>query len=307
MKAHVYRFGGFELDPVTGVLRTGESCTALQEKPLLLLLALLDQPQQVVSREQLRLRMWDNRKVVEFDQGINAAIKKLRDALGESAGRPRFIETVSKKGYRLRLPVVLEALEPSVAPATVEPPRLRRLRWVVPLAVGLLLVWAYAENFFAQARPGIQSLAVLPLQDLSPGGGHGYFADGITEEITTNLAQTLSLRVISRTSVMRYKHTTKSISQIARELGVEAIVEGSVARSGERVTVTVQLIDALEDRHLWAGKYDRRVEDVLATEAEVAGAVARQITGMLQHEHLEAGHAQQGAPAVAAAGQFSKR
>jgi TolB-like protein/Tfp pilus assembly protein PilF len=122
---------------------------------------------------------------------------------------------------------------------------------------------------------------VLPLQDLSPGGGHEFFADGITEEVTTNLAQTLPLRVISRTSVMRYKKTDKPITQIARELGVEAIVEGSVARSGDRVSVTVQLIDAIEDRHLWAEKYNRRAEDILGLEAELSQAIASHVGGTL--------------------------
>jgi TolB-like protein/Tfp pilus assembly protein PilF len=130
------------------------------------------------------------------------------------------------------------------------------------------------------ARP-IHSIAVLPLQSLSPDAGQDYFADGITEELITNLAQRLKLRVISRTSVMPYKGTNKPIGQIARELGVEAIVEGSVARVGDRVTLTVQLIDATEDRHLWAGKYERRIEDILAVEAELSQAVAAQVSGTL--------------------------
>lgn len=127
----------------------------------------------------------------------------------------------------------------------------------------------------------IHSLAVLPLQNLSPDPGQDYFADGITEELITNLAQSLPLRVISRTSVMRYKQTKEPINHIARELGVEAIVEGAVARSGDRVTVTVQLIDATEDRHLWAHKYERNFEDVLALEAEVSQEVAKQVGGKL--------------------------
>lgn len=284
MKGQVYRFGGFELNPVTGVLRTGESGITLQEKPLLLLLVLLEHPQQVVSREQLRERMWDNRTVVEFDQGINAAIKKVRDALGDPAGRPRYIETVAKKGYRLRVPVELEPVTMPGDTAPAEPSRRRHLRWMIPLSAAMLVAWVYVAKLAAPPRTDIQSLAVLPLQDLSPGGGHEYLADGVTEEITTNLARSLPLRVISRTSVMRYKRTTKSMSQIARELGVEAIVEGSVARSGDRVTVTVQLIDALDDRHLWAETYHRRAGDILAVEAEVAQAVASQISVRLNRD-----------------------
>jgi TolB-like protein/DNA-binding winged helix-turn-helix (wHTH) protein/Tfp pilus assembly protein PilF len=288
MKGQVYRFAGFVLDPVTGELRTGESSTTLQEKPLLLLQALLDHPQQVVSREQLRARMWSNRTVVEFDQGINAAIKKVRDALGDPVARPRYIETVAKKGYRLLVPVTLEpgTGERGSPAEPAAPPRSRHLRWAVPLAaaVAVAVAWLHLGGVAGDPRTEIRSLAVLPLQDLSPDGAHEYFADGVTEEITTNLAQTLSLRVISRTSVMRYKRTTKPVSQIARELGVQAIVEGSVARDGDRVSVTVQLIDAVRDRHLWAEKYNRKAEDILAIEAEVAQAVASQITGTLSRD-----------------------
>ncbi len=285
MKSHVYRFAGFELNPSTGEIRHAGSSATLQEKPLLLLLTLLDHPQQVVSREQLRARMWDHRTVIEFDQGINAAMKKVRDALADSVVKPRIIETVAKKGYRLMVPVTVESMaEPTAPERPVPPARLRHLRWAMPLAAVIAAAWFYMGNVAIAPPTEIRSLAVLPLQDLSPDGAHEYFADGVTEEITTNLAQTLSLRVISRTSVMRYKRTTKPVSQIARELGVEAIVEGSVARSGERVTVTVQLIDAVHDRHLWAEKYNRRAEDILAIEAEVAQAVASQVTGTLGRE-----------------------
>ncbi len=287
MKGQLYQFGEFTLDPLTGELRSGDTCTTLQQKPLLLLLTLLEHPQQVVSREQLRERMWNNRTVVEFDQGINAAIKKVRDALGDPVARPRYVETVAKKGYRLMVPVTVERLaqeESASVPETAASPRLRLLRWVVSLAAAVAGGWVYFATVSSDPRTEIRSLAVLPLQDLSPGGGHEYFADGVTEEITTNLAQTLSLRVISRTSVMRYKRTAKPVMQIARELGVQAIVEGSVARDGDRISVTVQLIDAVRDRHLWAEKYNRKAEDILAIEAEVAQAVASQIMGRLRNE-----------------------
>jgi TolB-like protein/DNA-binding winged helix-turn-helix (wHTH) protein/Tfp pilus assembly protein PilF len=299
----IYRFAEFALDPASGELRNGDSVTSLQEKPLQLLMTLLDHPERVVTRQQLRERMWDSKTVVDYDQGINAAIKKVRDALDDSADRPRLIETVAKRGYRLLVAVTVVAVAPASAepvttravpeqttlgPAAGDKPvparfTARHWLWIVPLVVALT-IGLYATQFGAAPRTQIHSLAVLPLQDLSPAGGHEFFADGITEEVTTNLAQTLPLRVISRTSVMRYKGTDKPITQIARELGVEAIVEGSVARSGDRVAVTVQLIDAIEDRHLWAEKYNRRVEDILAIEAELSQAIASQIGGTLgQH------------------------
>jgi len=296
MKNRIYRFAQFELNLAEGELRSGGSIVLIQEKPLLLLIALLDNPQRLVTREQLRDRMWDSRTVVNYEQGINVAIKKVRDALGSSAENPQLIETVAKKGYRLNVPVSVvfeevnaQEVSPPPAPVAAEPaiqpsvsgarnaPR-GRLLWAIAagivgvLGVALCLTWIGSHH----AAP-IRSLAVLPLRDLSPASGQEYFADGITEEVITNLAQTLPLRVISRTSVMRYKGTNESIAQIARDLGVDAIVEGAVARSGDRVTITVQLINAAEDRHLWAQTYDRHLEDILAIEAEVSRAIAGQV------------------------------
>lgn len=301
MTERVYRFGEFELNPAQGELRAGAAVIRLQEKPLLLLTALLERPQRLVTREELRHRMWDGRTVVDYEQGINVAMRKLRDALGDSADDPRFIETLARKGYRLLVPVEVidssrpPAISPSPNPVTPSPEpafdsrRLVRRRWVLwtaaaiacAIALGLLTM-----QWMSRQATAIRSLAVLPLQVLSPEPGQEYFANGITEEITTHLAQMLPLRVISRTSAMRYKRTDKSIAEIAKELDVQAIVEGSIARSGNRVVVTVQLIDATEDRHIWAGKYDRRIEDVLAIEAELSQAIAAQISGTLNSQRV---------------------
>ena len=302
MRDPVYKFAQFELNLAAGELRTGDSVVRLQEKPLRLLTALLDQPQRLVTREQLRQRMWDTKTVVDYEQGINAAILKVRDALGDDADDPKFVETVPKRGYRLRVPVTViagDAEKPQVAVAEAvrlkpdlqalkpEPqaPRSVAARWTFALAAAAIfgvVGFSLYEIQIVPRRPAqVRSIAVLPLQDLSPEKGQEYFADGITEEVITNLAQTLPLRVISRTSVMQYKRTEKPVTQIARELGVEAIVEGSVVRSGIRVSVTVQLIDAVRDRHLWAEKYERQVEDIMAIEAELSQAIASQVTGTL--------------------------
>jgi len=306
----VYRFDQFELLSDEGELRSGETLLRLQEKPLRLLTALLENPQRLVTREQLRERMWDSNTFVDYELGINVAVKKVRDALGDSADNPRFIQTIAKKGYRFLVPV--EVRWPELATATVSPlppaaaessaeidgrpgaRQLLRIRWVFALlAAGVLCVfglWIIKTQAKNHTLPQIHSIAVLPLRDLSPDSGQEYFADGITEEIITNLAQTLPLRVISRTSVMRYKQTSEPIKQIARELGVEAIVEGAVARSGNQVTVTVQLIDATEDRHLWAQKYHRDLGDLLEMEAEVAQQIAGQIDKTLslqQHVYVK--------------------
>src|SRR5579863_4420252 len=302
MSGPIYRFDQFELLSDEGELRTGSSCTRLQEKPLRLLTVLLENPQRLVTREQLRERMWESNTFVDYELGINVAVKKARDALGDSAENPRFIQTVAKRGYRFLAQVEVTYQEVS-APAVSIPPSgaaspaalpeaapVRGLaihrRWIFALLAIVVLcslgLWLFANR---QQAPRIHSLAVLPLRDLSPDSGQEYFADGITEELITNLAQTLPLRVISRTSVMRYKRTEKPISEIARELGVEAIVEGAVARSGNQVTVTVQLIDATEDRHLWAQTYHRDLGDLLGMEAELAQRIASQVGATLTSDH----------------------
>jgi len=309
MKDRIYRFGIFELLTAEGELRNGEGSVRLQEKPVRLLAALLDNPQKLVTREQLRERMWDSDTFVDYEQGINVAIKKVRDALGDSADKPKFIQTVAKRGYRFLLPVkVTEATEitplpdsfvgqplpagegrqPEIRPsAKVTPPRSARRSFAVAgIAAAVLLASGMTLLRFRAMKPAqprqINSLAILPLQDLSPEPGQEYFAEGITEEMITSLARSLPLRVISRTSVMGYQHSPKPITQIARELGVEAIIEGAVARSGNRVIVTVQLIDASEDRHLWAQRYDRNVEDLLGMEEELSQEIASQVHAALR-------------------------
>jgi len=303
MNGRSYRFDKFELFPAESELRTEDSRLRLQEKPLQLLVALVEKPQQLVTRAELRERLWDSGTFVDYEQGINVAIRKLRDALGDSAENPKFIETIAKKGYRFRLTVL--ASDPEKLAGVVAgdaPPRQAEIARAVPgqpfgaarsarsrwnLAVLALVVlsvfgaWLYGARLRARGATKIHALAVLPLRDVSPDPGQEYFADGITEEVIANLAQSLPLRVISRTSVMRYKQPNEPIRQIARELGVEAIVEGAVARSGNRVTVTIQLIDATEDRHLWAQTYDRNVGDLLSLEAELSHQIAKQVGATL--------------------------
>ena len=305
MQNKIYKFAEFELSLPDGDLRTGTSTVRLQEKPLLLLSELLDHPQRLVTRQQLRERMWDKRTVVNFEQGINVAIKKVRDALGDSSETPRFIDTVARKGYRFLMPVEVvansgnEGTAPQPLPADARIPpiaataaeasprfdtRVRRRLLISAAVVGIVCAIGFGLFGIQPRTPRalpIRSIAVLPLQDVSPDVGQEYFVDGITDEIITNLAQTLPLRVISRSSVMRFKHTDKPVAEIANALGVEAIVEGSVARSGNHVSITVQLIDANQDRHLWAHTYERRLDDILTTESEVSSAIAFRVSGTL--------------------------
>jgi TolB-like protein/DNA-binding winged helix-turn-helix (wHTH) protein/Tfp pilus assembly protein PilF len=328
MQERIYRFAEFELNSGEGLLRANDSVIRLQDKPLRLLCALLDHPQRLVTREQLRQRMWDTRTIVDYEQGINVAAKKVRDALGDSAENPRFMETVAKKGYRLLVPVTMApphderraiaapqplasnptVLEPlaanpdSSAGSSVSAKQAVSRRWLFPAVAAAISCVLGLAFFTFQRRPqhsvGIHSLAVLPLQDLSPGTGQEYFADGITEELTTSLARTLPLRVISSASVMRFKRTNEPITQIARELGVEAIVEGAVARSGNRVSVTVQLIDATEDRHIWAQRYERSTDDILEMEDDLSQNIASQIGGTLSLQTVKPANSHQVDPQV---------
>ncbi|MGC2636541.1 MAG: winged helix-turn-helix domain-containing protein [Acidobacteriaceae bacterium] len=297
MRGRVYKFAGFELAAGDGELRTGATSVRLQEKPLLLLCALLDRPQTLVTRQQLREHMWNTKTFVDYEQGINVAVKKVRDALGDSAERPRFVQTIAKKGYRFLVPVeVLES--PSVIRPSQEPeasgadsrrgsPPVARLLWAsVALTLVAAGLWYLKSAIIPHQGAPIHSIAVLPLRNLSPDPGQGYFADGVTEDLITNLAQSLPLRVISRTSVMRFRDSADPVQHIARALGVDAVVEGAVARSGRRVTVTVRLIDARHDRHLWARRYDREAEDLPDIEAEVSREISNQIGSQLPAQHI---------------------
>jgi TolB-like protein/DNA-binding winged helix-turn-helix (wHTH) protein/Flp pilus assembly protein TadD len=263
----------------------------LQEKPFAILAILLDQAGEVVSREQIHKRLWHVDTFVDFDHGLNNAINKLRYALGDSADNPRFIETVGRRGYRFIAQVERPGQAP--APADVEPEvplatrpsrstasRKARTAGLIALAA-LLLLFAGAnvvrwgrQRMHGSSPARIQSIAVLPLDNLSGNPAEEYFADGLTDELTTELAVIGSLRVISRTSMMHYRGTRKTLPQIGRELSVDAIVEGSVVHSGNRVRINAQLIETATDHHLWAKTYDRDMSDILAIQGQVAQAIA---------------------------------
>ncbi|HKU24264.1 MAG TPA: tetratricopeptide repeat protein, partial [Candidatus Sulfotelmatobacter sp.] len=290
----IVQFGVFELDLQRVELRKQGVKVKLQEQPLKVLRVLLENPGQIVSREELRRRVWSANTFVEFDQGLYSAMARLRDVLGDSSDSPRFIETVARRGYRFIAPV-----SPPVVPASVEItrpikadeqdfPRHSLRRWISSLLAGLLggalllvLVFTFdlggAREWLRTRATPIRSIAVLPLENLSRDPEQEYFADGMTDELITTLAQMGTVRVVSRTSVMRYKKTSEPIAQLARELSVDAVVEGTVERSGGRVRIRVQLIQAPSDRHLWAQTYDRDFKDALALETEAAGEIVREI------------------------------
>ena len=242
---HLIRFGLFEVDTRSGELRRQGSKVNLQEQPFQALVLLLERRGEVVTREELNKRLWPEDTFVDFERGLNKAINKLRAALRDDPEKPCFIETLPQHGYRFIAPVE-------------NPPSVR-------------------DRFRAQHPPQIDSLAVLPLENLSGDPAQEYFSDGLTEELICAVARIASLRVISRTSVMSYKGARKSLPVIAKELRVDAIVEGTIARSDQKVRITAQLIYAPDDRHLWSGRYERELHDVLQLQAEIAEDIASQI------------------------------
>lgn len=232
MAAHLIRFGLFEVDQQSGELRKQGRRLKLSRQAFEILALLLQRPGRLVTRNELRAKLWPADMFVDFDHGLNAAINKLRTALGDSADKPRFIETLPLRGYR----------------------------FIAPLETRRLMI------------------GVLPFENLND-AEQDYFSDGLTEEMITQLGRLHPQRlgVIARTSVMQYKKTNKRLEQIASELGVDYIVEGSVRRSGQRLRVSVQLIDASDETHLWAETYEHHLRNILSLQNNIAQAIASQI------------------------------
>src|ERR1700683_4564929 len=298
----VVRFGTYEVSLQSGEVRKSGLRIRVQQQPMKLLEILLEHPAQVVSREELRSRVWPNESFGDFDQALNISIGKLRSALGDSAENPRFIETLPKRGYRFIADVSvvdvdtrpnkpgsaagdLPATEPghkvqgaglAVAPKRRPWPTRRAIFAVaLVLCLPILAIWLFRSRGLAPRA--IRSLAVLPLDNLSGDASQNYFADGMTDELITDLAQISALRVISRTSVMVYKGVRKPLPQIAHELNVDAVVEGTVLHAGDRVRITAQLIEASTDKHLWSQSYEGDLRDTLTLQKKVASAIADQI------------------------------
>ena len=294
LRARFARFGVFEVDLREGTLRKRGARVRLQHQPLRILHLLVERAGEVVTRDELRAVLWPADTFVDFEHNLNSAVKRLRAAIGDSAATPRFIETLPRQGYRFLTPVVFVAdpgenptgvqarpTEPSSVPVQA---RSARYRLVWPAAAAGVLALATTGWVIGRGGPapvvdpgGIRSLAVLPLDDLSDDPEQAYFADGLTEALIDSLARIQQLTVISRTSVMTYKGAQRRLPDIARELGVDAVVEGSVLRAGDEVRIAVQLIDGRTDRHLWTETYDGSLRDVLALQRRVAHAIAREI------------------------------
>ena len=304
------RFGVFELDLCSGELQRQGRKIRLEGQPVQVLICLLENPGELVTREELHRKLWPADTFVNFEHGLNAAVKRLRRALSDSADNPRFVETLPRRGYRFIAPMQAVAVtgdEPAVqvaaavteAPAIPSPPEAKdqdqvhlsdmtvpvarqhrprawkRSGFVVFGTLAILTGWILRPGRHPQ--PAIRSVAVLPLENLSGDASQDYFSDGMTDELITELGKISELRVISRTSAMTYKGSHESLPQIARDLNVEAIVEGAVLRSGNQVRITAQLILAAADKHLWAKSYEGDLQDTLMLQQQVASSIAEQI------------------------------
>jgi TolB-like protein/DNA-binding winged helix-turn-helix (wHTH) protein/Flp pilus assembly protein TadD len=308
--SQLIRFDNFELDVRAGELRKGGLRIRLQEQPLLILQALLENPGEVITRDELQKKIWPADTFVDFDHGLHAAVNRLRAALSDSADRPRYIETVARRGYRFI--GKLEASQPSPAVAvhqavTTPAPKPRPRVWnswtgvlagfAIAICFGAILVAGNIYGlktwlFGSAARHSFRSLAVLPLENLTGDPKQDYFADEMTEELITQFSKLGDLKVISKTSAMQYKGTKKSLPQIASELHVDAVVEGAVQLSGDRVRITALLVNGATDQHIWAENYDRELSNVLLLQSEVATDIAKQIDLQLtpqQQQRLQAG------------------
>lgn len=290
------RFGAFELDVHAGELYKNGQRLKLYGKPLQVLSILVEHPQTLVTREHLRTQLWAADTFVDFEHGLNTAVKRLRQALDDDVDAPRYIETLPRRGYRFigelaEEKVVVLAPPPAQIPLPVPSaqPHKRILRGrALRLGLGATIAFLVVGLVFnvgglrtrvlhGSSTSPISSIAVLPLANFSGDPDQEYFAEGMTEALITDLAKSTGLRVVSRTSVMQYNGSKKPLPEIARELKVDAVVEGSVQRTGSRVRITAVLIRAATDQSLWADTYEREFQDIFALQSEVAHAITRHV------------------------------
>jgi TolB-like protein/DNA-binding winged helix-turn-helix (wHTH) protein len=275
-------FGEFELDCRNGELRCKGTPLKLQPQPAKVLAALASRAGEIVTRRELTEEVWGSKVHVDFEHGLNFAIRQIRAVLKDDPDHPQYLETVPKRGYRF-IGVLHEnpAIEPvPLASAVITSSRTKAFAYsaVLVLVMVIAVLTAISKQWFTTgSKRQIQSIAVLPLHNLSADPQQEYFSDGMTDELITDLAKISGLRVISHTSVDHYKETKRQLPEIARELGVDAIVEGTILRSDNRVRITAQLIDGHSDQHVWAENYERDFRDVLGMQAEVAQQIANQI------------------------------
>jgi TolB-like protein/DNA-binding winged helix-turn-helix (wHTH) protein/Flp pilus assembly protein TadD len=290
-------FGPYALDVQSGELRKFGRRMKMGEQTFQILFLLLERSGEVVSREELRAKLWADDTFVDFDHGLNSAIQRLRDCLADSAGKPRWVETLPRRGYRFVGQVewsektdangrTVETLQTeSTASINREPWHEITRKWRWFSLSGCVIIVAFVAGWLVlqRHRPtnAIHSLAVLPLDNLSGDSSQEYFADGITDELITKLAKYSTLRLVSRTSVMQYKGARRPLREIARALDVDGVIEGSISRIGSHVHMTLQLIRCDTDTHLWAESYDRSGTEVADLPGEAAHDIASRLDSAL--------------------------
>jgi TolB-like protein/DNA-binding winged helix-turn-helix (wHTH) protein len=291
-------FGPYTVDLQTGEIRKFGLRLKTGEQPFQILVLLMQRRGQLVTRDEIRHRLWGNKTFVDFDHSLNSAIQRLRDCLSDSAGNARWIETVPRRGYRFIAPVewreapvpaptppgvLLEMPAPAATPVTSPERPGFKLTLVAGLFILLLVGYRAISGSATEPPPSIHSLAVLPLENVSGEPAQDSLAAELTDDLTTALAKESSIRIVSRTSAMRFKGSHRQVREIARELGVDAVVEGSVARSGNKLHATTRLIDCRSDAHIWAGGYDRDLREMAPLLTEIARTIAS-YTNTAPHE-----------------------
>ena len=337
MAFRVFAFGEFKVDCDRFELSRAGRALKLERKPMELLILLAAGNGHLITRTEIIESLWDSEVFVDTEHGINTAIRKIRQVLGDDPENPRFVQTVTGKGYRFIAPIA--AADPSLSgdrsrlsptesnpleiggaaaaprPTTASPTQSqtvlnasqrsdttpgnarnsRLTLWLTAFGAAVVLAFiaispagrGLAARFLGlSARPKISSLAVLPLDNLSGDSSQDYFADGMTDELITMLAKNSTLRVVSRTSVMQYKGARRPLPEIARALGVDGILEGSIARSGDKVHMTIQLIQAPSDTHVWAESYDRDASDIVSLPSEAAQTIAKRLDSAIPQAPL---------------------
>src|SRR5579871_2146065 len=317
----VFRFGQFEADVARSTLTRKGVRVKIHDQPFRVLTLLLENAGEIVTREELRQKLWPEGTYVDFDGSLNVILKKLRATIGDDSDNPRFIETLPRRGYRFIAPVSDVSFSQAKPAATAEvaaetdsldsagqntaesgqfpaqhgsesffsriSTRSKKLAAVSAASVLLILaIVVYRVRPHARSDSAPQKrimLAILPFQNLSNDPAQEYFSDGLTEETITDLGELSpqQMGVIARTSAMAYKHTNKTVSQIGQELGVDYILEGSVRRAGDQARISAQLIRVKDQTHLWARNYDRDVKDLINVQDDLGKAIAAQVQANL--------------------------